>query len=370
MKKIITYSVLIMLLFVLLASCGTAKEESIAGSSDATTMAEETEAALMDDAANELEKSSEEVTSETVDGDSSEAKEEIFYTKESVNFREGSSTQSKIIRKLDANTKVFVLGKEANWYKVRVGDDEGYIREDYLDRSSEEKNSAEAEDEKNSTYEAARKNNGANKLIVIDAGHQRYGDSTQEPIGPGATTTKARVTGGTRGKFTGITEFELNLDVTLRLKAELEQRGYLVILCRDNHDVNLSNSERAKIANDNNADAFLRIHANGSDNPQTSGMLTICQTANNPYNGELYEKSKALSTLILDEMVAATGANRERVWETDSMSGVNLSKVPVTIIEMGYMSNEKEDKLLATDEYKNKIVQGIANGVDLFFEKY
>lgn len=206
------------------------------------------------------------------------------------------------------------------------------------------------------------------KTIVIDPGHSSVVSGEMEPLGPGSVEMKAADSIGTQGVSTGVPEYELTLEVSQKLQSELTARGYNVLLTRNTNDIALSCAERAAIANENAADVFLRIHANGSEDQTVQGAMTICITPQNPFYPALYPQSRALSDEILQALCSETGCENEGVWETDTMSGNNWSQVPATIVEMGYMTNPEEDLQLISEEYQDKIVQGIADGLDAYLE--
>lgn len=230
----------------------------------------------------------------------------------------------------------------------------------------EDETADEKAQEEREAQEAERENK-KEEIIVLDPGHSSVVAEGMEPLGPGSSEQKSADTSGTSGVSTGIPEYELTMQVSQKLKAELENRGYTVILTRETNDVPVSCVQRAETANNAGADAFVRIHANGAESSSAQGAMTICITPDNPFYPGLYAQSRALSDSIINEMCAAAGCENDGVWETDSMSGNNWSEVPATIVEMGYMTNPQEDELMATDEYQNKLTLGIANGIDAYF---
>jgi len=229
----------------------------------------------------------------------------------------------------------------------------------------DKKQETETKEKKEEEKEPEKQNR--TQTVVLDPGHSAVVAEGTEPLGPGSTENKAADTSGTSGTASGLAEYELTLTVSRKLRDELQDRGYTVLMTRESNDVPVSCIERVDVANNAEADAFVRIHANGSEDSSVKGAMTICITPDNPFYPELYEQARALSDAIINNLSEATGCENDGVWETDSMSGNNWSQVPATIVEMGYMTNPEEDALMATDDYQNKIVRGIADGIDQYF---
>ena len=209
----------------------------------------------------------------------------------------------------------------------------------------------------------------ARRLVTIDAGHQQKGIKETEPNGPGSSAQKAKLSSGTAGKVTRVPEYQLNLTVSLALREELLNRGYSVYMIRITNDAPVSNKERAEMANAVGADIFLRIHANGSEDPSVRGAMMVCQSSANP-STQQYEFSSRLSEMILQGYCQETQIPQKKgsaIWETDTMTGINWCKVPSSTLEMGYMSNSEDDLAMAEDGFALAAARGIADGVDAYF---
>lgn len=190
-----------------------------------------------------------------------------------------------------------------------------------------------------------------------------------EQNAPGSSEMKIKATGGTTGKYSGVPEYELNLEISMMLRTELETMGYDVLMTRENDDTAISNAERAQLANNAGADASVRIHANGSEDSSVNGALVLIGSEDNPYVGKLYEESKDLGKTVLDTYCKETGMKNLGVQTNDTMTGINWSSIPVIILEMGFMTNEQDDRNMADEDYREKMVTGIAAGIDQYFSK-
>ncbi len=205
--------------------------------------------------------------------------------------------------------------------------------------------------------------------IAIDPGHQgSWVDmSGQEAIAPGSSETKMKATSGTSGRYTGVPEYQLTLDISLKLRDRLEELGYEVILTREDNDTAISNSERAMLANDAGADFSIRIHADGSEDSSASGATALIPGYDNPYVGNLAAESERLASCVLNAYCASTGMNNRGITYHNDMTGINWSTIPVMILEMGFMTNPNDDVNMQDEAYQEFMVEGIVNGIEQYY---
>ena len=358
MKKVyrtILICMMIVLSAFVLAACGK-KDAGKKTTTESSTEASEDVASTED--------TTEATTEAQVDEEGFTIVNDKVTTTDYVNVRTAPSTDGDPAMQLADGVELDRIGYNDEWSKVSIKGETYYVYSEFV-KAEGAASSGDDSSTEESTQETS--NVGEGKLICIDAGHQATPNTDTEPVGPGAEDKKVKVSAGNTGVTTGTEEYELNLEVALKLQSALEARGYTVKMIRTSNDVDISNAARAELANSDKADAFIRIHANGSTDTNASGVMTVCQTKDNPYNADIYDSCKRLSADVLSGMAAATGANSEGVWETDSMSGINWCKVPVTIVEIGYMTNSEEDQKLVTSDYQNLLAKGIADGIDAYF---
>lgn len=180
------------------------------------------------------------------------------------------------------------------------------------------------------------------KTIVIDPGH----GGEEEP---GCV-------------FGNVYEKELDLEIAKKLQAKLEKEYSRVIMTRT-EDVNVYLNERARIANRENADLFVSIHQNAlEDDDVTNGIETW-------YNPEKDKESEILAQNIQDNIIESTGANDLGIKESDGLIVTKKTEMPSCLVETGFLSSTEEREKLTDEEYQNKIVEGIYNGIKEYFEQ-
>ena len=200
------------------------------------------------------------------------------------------------------------------------------------------------------------------KIVVIDPGHSSNGNKGMEQQSPDSDIMKIKDPGGAEGISTGTPEYVVAMSVSLKLKKLLEQNNITVITTKTQDTESPGNIERAETGNVNNADLAIRIHCDSADAQSARGasMLTPAPIG---YAKNISDISKKYGQVILNNLVSTAGMNNRGVVERSDLTGFNWSKVPVVLVEMGFMSNPEEDKLLNDDNYQNKLAQGLCNGI-------
>lgn len=203
----------------------------------------------------------------------------------------------------------------------------------------------------------------ASPTVVLDPGHDLRANLATEPIGPGATTRKVKDGGGTRGVVSGLAEADLTLRVALRLRPMLERAGIRVVMTRTRTaGTSLGNVARAAIANRAGAALFLRIHADGASDPSVRGTHTLYPALRRGWTDDVYPESRRAAAIVQRELVRALGFPDRGIGERSDFTGFNWADVPVVLVEMGFLTNPTEDRLLATSLYQRRAALGLCRG--------
>lgn len=193
-------------------------------------------------------------------------------------------------------------------------------------------------------------------VIVLDPGHQTHANNEQEPVAPWSDETKPKVSAGTTGVSTNRPEYEVVLEIGLKMKTELESHGATVYMTRETNDVNISNIERSQFAIDMGADIFIRLHCDGSDNSEAHGIGVFVAD-----RGTYKDSLVGWGDMLGQALSEATGTNYRGCDASSRYSGLNWTPdIPSFLLEMGFMTNPTEDELLSDSDYQDQLCQGVA----------
>lgn len=199
-------------------------------------------------------------------------------------------------------------------------------------------------------------------VIGINPGHQITPLRTEFPMAPGSSTMKGAVGVGGVGSFTGVPEYETNLQVSLKLRDMLTEMGAEVVMTRTENDVMIHNISRAEMLNNANVDMAIQVHCNDGGSPSTSGVSTYYRTGSN-----WVDESRDFAEAVGEHICSVTGANNRGVILCNTYMSLNYSTTPAILVEMGYMSSKTEDYLLADDDYRTLLARGMLEAIADYF---
>lgn len=177
-------------------------------------------------------------------------------------------------------------------------------------------------------------------LIVVDAGHGGFD--------PGAI-----------GK-NGLEEKVSNLAIAKEIARLLEEKDHDVLLTR-NRDKFLSLQQRVDFANRMQAELFISIHANSFNNPESNGVETY-------YNEGQDNQNRILAEKIQDKLGRRLGLTDRNIKDSNFYV-IKYTKMPSALVEVAFLSNEYEEKLLRSREFQHKAAALIVDGILDYLEE-
>lgn len=231
----------------------------------------------------------------------------------SLNVRSAPSTSADIVGSKQSGERITFTDEENGW--GRLTDGTGYVSLEWIKRGVGVSSDTESK-----------------KRIMLDPGHGGH-DS-------GAAAN-------------GLLEKNVVLDISRKTQSILEQHGYTVKLTR-NDDVFLSLEERVALANSWGADQFISIHANGYPDPGANGIETYYHPSS--------PAGKTIATSIQTGLINETNSVNRGVKE-ETFYVLRNSKMPASLVEVGFITNQSEASKLADDSYREQLANAIAKGI-------
>ncbi|MDQ0214595.1 N-acetylmuramoyl-L-alanine amidase [Oikeobacillus pervagus] len=258
--------------------------------------------------------------------DSSTPQEEVVILYNGTKIREKATTKSSILAFVQQGDRYTVLSKEGDWFKISLPyQQEGYIASWVVSYKTVQKK------------KQARKGGLKGKTIILDPGHGG----------------EDRGTTGVKGTF----EKFLTLRTAEQLYQKLQKAGANVILTRD-HDSNVSLPLRVAIAKIYDADAFISIHYDSIKDPTINGFTTYY------YHNDDRELAKQIHKGLKQSISLS-----DRGVHFGNYHVLRQNPQPSILLELGFLSNKKEEQKIITNPYQEVTTNGIYNGLRSYFSK-
>ena len=266
---------------------------------------------------------------------SSPSKGSVTIIYDGTNLRQDASTSSAVVHRANAGETYSILKTEGDWYKVGLSDDKTAYVANWVVSQDEGKSSQKESTTKKQKTER-KKGTLKGLTLVIDAGHG----------GNDHGTTGAR----------GTDEKGITLKTAELLKSKLQAAGAEVVMTRES-DVYVDLRKRVAVAHQVEADAFISLHYDATENSSVSGITTYYT------NSHQKELAEYVHAGLADKV-----SLRDRGVQPGNYLVLRENRQKAILIELGFLSNPSEERAISSNHYREQATLGIYEGIVDFFD--